>query len=300
MTATPSISNAAAPCRRGQEAHARVRAVLPPPGAGAAQRLCQLWPARPDAAPGRSGSRASIARDSATAFDPGAATRSRWTWSASRVAPAPCAAIRGGEIRYTALNFASTYTASRLDAARSHESTQVLRPTRCPRPGWCCWAMPRLRWPRRTGTPCAVSLSSPSACWPRRRVNPQRWPSAISTGLISDGIRAELLPIALHNIERASRDRALLRSISAWAACSSPGAISADSPRPCCTAPRRPRCCITLVTAYERGTPLIAVSASATALGARMIAEGDSVAPCAMAAPRTRAFPASSSSAASA
>jgi len=33
-----------------------------------------------------------------------------------------------------------------------------------------------------------------------------------------------------------------------------------------------------IVTAYERGTPLIAVAASATAMGTRMIAEGDSVA----------------------
>jgi cyanophycinase len=95
--------------------------------------------------------------------------------------------------------------------------------------------------------------------------------------LISHGIRAELLPIALHNIERASRDRALLRTLQRVGSLLLTGGDQRRLVEALLHCAEATPVLHTLVTAFERGTPLIAVAASAAALGARMIAEGDSV-----------------------
>ena len=85
-----------------------------------------------------------------------------------------------------------------------------------------------------------------------------------------------MLPISLSNIERAGRDRRLLKRIGSMGSLLFTGGDQrrlTDTLLHCAEATPVLHA---LVSAYERGTPLIAVAAAASAFATRMIAEGDS------------------------
>jgi cyanophycinase len=223
------------------------------------------------------GDPAFYARDSASAFDP--LTGNQVTLEVQRQARRSRAlrGIRRGEIRYTALNFRLDVRRVALDACPLAESTQVLRPDPVPEARLVLLGSAPVRWPTADVDTLRRELVEPVGVLATASGEPTAMAERYLDWLISHGIRAELLPIALHNIERASRDRALLRTLQRVGSLLLTGGDQRRLVEALLHCAEATPVLHTLVTAFERGTPLIAVAASAAALGERMIAEGDSV-----------------------
>jgi cyanophycinase-like exopeptidase len=90
------------------------------------------------------------------------------------------------------------------------------------------------------------------------------------------GISAEILPVSLSNIERASRDRSLLKQIGQMGRLLFTGGDQRRLTEALLHCAEATPVLHEVVSAYERGVPLIAVAAAASALAERMIVEGDS------------------------
>jgi hypothetical protein len=226
MTATPSTCAGAAPAG-GDKKRVRVgRSLLPLAGTGAPQRLCELWLSRPAAAP-RGGGPGFYAQDSARAFDPNTAHQVTLHLRRRPRRSRALRAIRGGEIRYTALDFNLDIHRARLDVCPLHMSTQVLQPDPAPTARLVLLGNTPVSGGREDARCfCANTSWSPSACSPRPRR--ARQDGRALPGLAGEpGYPGRAAAHRLHNIERASRDRALLRPSVAWAACCSPAATSA-------------------------------------------------------------------------
>jgi cyanophycinase len=164
-----------------------------------------------------------------------------------------------------------------LDACPLAESTQVLRPDPVPEARLVLLGSAPVRWPTADVDTLRRELVEPVGVLATASGEPTAMAERYLDWLISHGIRAELLPIALHNIERASRDRALLRTLQRVGSLLLTGGDQRRLVEALLHCAEATPVLHTLVTAFERGTPLIAVAASAAALGERMIAEGDSV-----------------------
>lgn len=187
-------------------------------------------------------------------------------------------AVRNGEIRYTALNFGLDIHCAALDACPLNESTQVLRPDPAPEARLVMLGSTPINWPSAARKTLFSELREPVGVLATASGEPTAMAERYLDWLASENIQAELLPISLHNIERASRDRALLKTIDRMGSLFFTGGDQRRVTEALLHCAEATPVLHSIVTAYERGTPLIAVAASATALGARMIAEGDSVA----------------------
>ncbi|MFT4769929.1 MAG: cyanophycinase [Glaciecola sp.] len=187
-------------------------------------------------------------------------------------------AVRSGEIRYTALNFGLDIHCAALDACPLNESTQVLRPDPSPGARLVLLGSTPINWPCATRNTLLSELREPVGVLATASGEPTAMAQRYLDWLAKENIQAELLPISLHNIERASRDRALLKTIDRMGSLLFTGGDQRRVTEALLHCAEATPVLHSIVTAYERGTPLIAVAASATALGARMIAEGDSVA----------------------
>ncbi|EAQ95754.1 cyanophycinase [Congregibacter litoralis] len=187
-------------------------------------------------------------------------------------------AVRAGEIRYTALNFNLDIHCATLDACPLNESTQVLRPDPAPEARLVMLGSTPINWSSDARRTLLSELREPVGVLATASGEPTAMAERYLDWLASENIQAELLPISLHNIERASRDRALLKTIDRMGSLLLTGGDQRRVTEALLHCAEATPVLHSIVTAYERGTPLIAVAASATALGNRMIAEGDSVA----------------------
>ena len=223
------------------------------------------------------GDPAFYARDAANAFD--ALYGNQVTMSVERKARSSRAlrAVRRGEIRYTAINFRLHIHRAALDACPLNESTQVLRPDPSPDARLLLLGSSPVDWPYAARKEMLNQLVGPVAVLATASGEPAVMAERYLEWLASEGVQAELLPIALHNIERVSRDRSVLRRIERAGSLLLTGGDQRRLTEALLHCAEATPILHGLVSAYERGTPLIAVSASAAALGNRMIAEGDSI-----------------------
>jgi len=187
-------------------------------------------------------------------------------------------AVRHGEIRYTALDFGLDIHRASLDACPLTESTQVLRPDPVPEARLVLLGSTPIDWSHAARKALLGELKEPVGVLATASGEPAAMAERYLDWLASERIEAQLLPISLHNIERVSRDRALLKTIDRMGSLLFTGGDQRRVTEALLHCSEATPVLHSIVTAYERGTPLIAVAASATALGARMIAEGDSVA----------------------
>jgi cyanophycinase len=186
-------------------------------------------------------------------------------------------AVRDGDIRYTALNFNLDIHRVSLDACPLNDSTQVLRPDPAPEARLVLLGSTPIDWPYPARMRLLGELKEPVGVLATASGEPKAMAERYLAWLASENIQAELLPIALHNIERASRDRALLRRIGRMGSLLLSGGDQRRLTETLLHCAEATPVLHSIVTAYERGVPLIAVAASATALGERMIADGDSI-----------------------
>lgn len=217
-------------------------------------------------------------RDSARAFDP--LPGHQVTLHIERLPRRSRAlrAVRDGEIRYTALNFKLDIHCVALDACPLHESTQVMRLQPAPESRLVLLGNSPVHWSGSASTALCRELVEPVGVLPTASAEPRAMAQRYTAWLAERGIEAEILPISLNNIERASRDRALLRRIDRMGSLLLTGGDQRRLTEALLHCAEATPVLHRLVTNYEAGTPLLAVAASASALGGQMIAEGDSVA----------------------
>ncbi|MFK8042839.1 cyanophycinase, partial [Congregibacter sp.] len=187
-------------------------------------------------------------------------------------------AVRNGEIRYTALNFNLDIHSTPLDVCPLNESTQVLRPDPAPQARLVMLGSTPINWNYAARKALLNELQEPVGVLATASGEPTAMAERYLDWLASENVQAELLPISLHNIERASRDRALLKTIDRMGSLLFTGGDQRRLTEALLHCAEATPVLHSIVTAYERGTPLVAVAASASALGTQMIAEGDSVA----------------------
>ena len=217
-------------------------------------------------------------QDSARAFDPLTAYEVTLHLRRRPRRSRALRALRRGEIRYTALDFELDVHRARLDACPLGESTQVLQPDPTPTAKLVLLGNTPIQWWRDEFDALREHLVEPVGVLPTASGEPVAMAERYLDWLGARGIHGELLPISLSNIERASRDRSLLKAIGQMGSLLLTGGDQrrlTDAFLHCAEATPVLH---SVVSAYERGTPIIAVAAAATALGPRMIAEGDSVA----------------------
>jgi cyanophycinase len=187
-------------------------------------------------------------------------------------------AVREGSIRYTALNFSLHMRRATLDVCPLNESTQILHPDPSPESRLVLLGNSPVNWSADALTSLREQLREPVGVLATASGEPTAMAERYLDWLSKENIRGELLPITLHNIERASRDRALLRTIDGMGSLLLTGGDQRRLTETLLHCAEATPVLHAIVSAYERGTPLIAAAASASALGARMITEGDSVA----------------------
>ena len=216
-------------------------------------------------------------RDSAAAFDP--LPGHQVTLHLERLPRRSRAlrAVRDGEIRYTALNFSLDIHRVALDMCPLHESTRVLRPAPAPDARLVLLGNAPVDWYEHYPA-LREQLIEPVGVLATASGEPTAMAERYLDWLEVQGLRGELLPISLSNIERASRDRALLRTIDRMGSLLLTGGDQRRLTEALLHCAEATPVLHSLVTRYERGAPLLAVAASAAALGQQMIADGDSVA----------------------
>jgi cyanophycinase len=217
-------------------------------------------------------------RDSASAFD--AALGHQVTLEISRLPRRSRAlrAVRDGEIRYSAVNFSLTLRLAALDACPLNESTRVLRPDPAPEARLLLAGSSPVNWDQSARRALLEQLVEPVGVLATASGEPAAMAQRYLDWLQREGMQAELLPIALHNIERAGRDRALLRRLERTGSLLLTGGDQRRLTEALLHCAEATPVLHRIVTAYERGVPVLAIGGAASAMGQQMIAEGDSVA----------------------
>lgn len=217
-------------------------------------------------------------RDSASAFDP--MPGHQVTLQVERLPRKSRAlrAVRDGSIRYSALHFALDIHCVALDTCPLFETTQVLRPEPASDARLLLLGNAPVQWRDSSQRELLAHLQEPVGVLATASGEPTLMAERYLDWLDSRGVRCELLPISLNNIARASRDRSLLRTIDSMGSLILTGGDQRRLTEALLHCAEATPVLHSLVTAYERGVPLVAVAASAAALGERMIAEGDSIA----------------------
>ena len=186
-------------------------------------------------------------------------------------------AVRDGEIRYSALNFGLDLSRARLEVCPLDTTTRVLRPDPAPEARLVLLGNSPARWPANAESDLLPQLREPVGVLPTASGEAAAMAERYLHWLASRGVAAEPLPVILHNIERAGRDRALLRSIIKMGSLLLTGGDQRRLIETLLHCAEATPVLHELVSAYERGTPLIAVGAAASALGTHMISDGDSI-----------------------
>lgn len=217
-------------------------------------------------------------RDSARAFDP--ATGKQITLHIERMPRKSRAlqAVRQGEIRYSALNFNLDIHISNRDTCPLVERNQVIQPDPSDHARLVLLGNSPTQWRGAAKDALLSQLVAPVGVLPTASGEPKVMADRYIDWLERLGIDCEVLPISLNNIERASRDRTLLRRIDNMGSLLLTGGDQRRLNEALLHCAEATPVLHSIVTAYERGSPLIAVAGAASAVGHRMIAEGDSVA----------------------
>lgn len=217
-------------------------------------------------------------QDSARAFDPQSAHEVTLHLRRRPRRSRALRAVRQGEIRYTALDFEMDLHRAQLDACPLNESTLVLQPDPAPNARLVLLGNSPTQWWKEDVEALRPHLVEPVGVLATASGEPVTMADRYLDWLDALGIETELLPISLNNIERASRDRSLLKAIERSGSLLLTGGDQRRLTEALLHCAEATPVLHAIVTAYERGTPVTAVAAAATALGPRMIAEGDSVA----------------------
>ncbi len=185
--------------------------------------------------------------------------------------------VRDGDIRYSALHFGVRIRSCPLPRSqRPASSTTVLPPDPIPTARLVLLGNSPLKWHVDQLPALRQELREPVAVLPVATAEPQRVAAEYLAWLHGIGIRAELVDISLSNIERASRDRALLKRIGDAGSLLIPGGDQRQMTETLLHCAEATPVLHAIVSAYERGVPLIGVAAAASAFAERMIVEGDS------------------------
>jgi cyanophycinase len=178
-----------------------------------------------------------------------------------------------GEIRYSAIDFRLSL---RSDASVAAQPMPVLPAAACPDTRLVLLGNTPLQWSEAHLQALRAELREPVGVIAAASARPRATARAYVDWLQAQGLRAELLDVSLSNIERASRDHALLTRIASVGSLMLSGGnqgLLLDTLLHCGeTTPVLQA----ILDAWRSGTPLIAVAAAAAAMGSRMIAEGDS------------------------
>ena len=186
-------------------------------------------------------------------------------------------ARRDGELRYSALAFDLDLRLRDLPpSAWRDPTTTVLPPDPVPGARLVLLGNSPLKWTPAHVEPLLEELVEPVGILATASGEPAQRAAEYRDWLHSVGREAEILDIRLSNVERASRDRALLRRIGELGSIVFTGGDQRRLTETLLHCAEATPVLHAIVSAYERGVPIIAVAAAASAFAHRMIAEGDS------------------------
>jgi len=186
-------------------------------------------------------------------------------------------AIRDGEIRYSALFFDLRVRSTPLSPSqRPGETTTVLPPDPVPGARLVLLGNSPLDWDPAHLDGLRQELCEPVGILAAASGEARKTARKYLRWIESIGLRGEILPISLSNIERASRDRKLLKQIGTMGSLLFTGGDQRRLTETLLHCAEATPVLHAIVSAYERGVPLIAVAAAASAFAARMIVDGDS------------------------
>ena len=186
-------------------------------------------------------------------------------------------AVRDGEIRYSAIGFDLHLRSSPLPLSqRPAESATVLPPDPVPGARLVLLGNSPLKWDPAYLPALLAEMKEPVGILPTASGEARKLGREYLAWLSGQGIAAEILDIRLENIEQVSRDRALLRRIGDMGSLLFTGGNQRRLTEALLHCAEATPVLHEVVSAYERGVPLIGVAAAASAFAGRMIAEGDS------------------------
>jgi cyanophycinase len=186
-------------------------------------------------------------------------------------------AVRGGEIRYSAIGFDLHVRSGPMPRSQRPEAApQVLPPDPIPGARLVLLGNSPLQWDAQYLGGLRAELREPVGILAVASGEPRKVAHDYLDWLSGLGLRAEILPISLSNIERASRDRKLLREIGQMGSLLFTGGDQRRFTETLLHCAEATPVLHAIVSAYERGVPLVAVAAAASAVASRMIVEGDS------------------------
>lgn len=186
-------------------------------------------------------------------------------------------AVRDGEIRYSAIGF-DLHLRSRVVPAwqRPVLAPRMLPPDPVPGARLVLLGNSPLHWGAGYLEGLRPELREPVGILAVASGEPNKVAAAYLDWLRGLGLRAEILKISLSNIERASRDRQLLRRIGQMGSLLFTGGDQRRLTETLLHCAEATPVLHAIVSAYERGIPLVAVAAAASAFATRMIVDGDS------------------------
>ncbi|MEE4204111.1 MAG: cyanophycinase [Halieaceae bacterium] len=216
--------------------------------------------------------------DNALAYDP--ATETLVTLEIARKPRKSRAlrAVRAGEIRYSAINFVLDVHRQRGASSPLADINQIRQPQPAPDASLTLLGNSPHTWSETARKALVAGLTEPVGIIPTASGEPKAMAERYSRWFEREGIACETLPITLSNIERASRDRVLLKKMESMGSLLLTGGDQRRLTEALLHCAEATPVLHHLVTAYERGLPIVAVAGAASALGNQMIAEGDSVA----------------------
>jgi cyanophycinase len=186
-------------------------------------------------------------------------------------------AVRDGVIRYSALDFDLSVRTSALPLAeRPADTATVLPPDPVPGARLVLLGNSPLTWDRDHLDGLREELREPVGIFSTASNTPRKTAASYLDWLRGMGLRAEIIPVSLSNIERASEDRALLKRISGMGSLLFTGGDQRRLTEALLHCADATPVLHAIVSAYERGTPIIGVAGAASAFAGRMIVEGDS------------------------
>ena len=186
-------------------------------------------------------------------------------------------AMRAGEIRYSAYGFDLHLRSSPVPFdQRPSETATVLPPDPVPGARLVLLGNSPLKWDADHVRPLLEHLVEPVGVLATASGQGQKLARQYANWLERQGLATEILDIRLENIEQASRDRALLRRIGSMGSLLFTGGDQRRLTEALLHCAEATPVLHEVVSAYERGVPLVGVAAAASAFAGRMIAEGDS------------------------
>jgi cyanophycinase len=186
-------------------------------------------------------------------------------------------AVRDGEIRYSAMRFELALRSTRLPLSqRPPESTVVLPPDPAPEARLVLLGNSPLTWSEPQQAALETELRQPVGILATASGEPRKVAASYLEWLRGRGIKAEILDVSLSNIERAGRDRRLLKRIGTVGSLLLTGGDQRRLTETLLHCADATPVLAAIVGAYEKGTPLIGVAAAASAFASHMIADGDS------------------------